>query len=45
MKGHVERPGLYIMVFLILLNSCETTENVARIISGTDQVKVCALNE
>lgn len=26
MNGYVERPGLYIMVFLILLNSCEISD-------------------
>lgn len=30
MSGHVERPGLYIMVFLCLLNSCSAEEKARK---------------
>jgi hypothetical protein len=27
MSGHVERPGLYVMVFFCLLNSCSASDS------------------
>lgn len=32
MTDYVERPGLYIMVFFALLNSCDAEENTEKIL-------------
>ncbi|MEE8045046.1 MAG: hypothetical protein V3T32_07960 [Thermodesulfobacteriota bacterium] len=36
--SHVERPGLYIMVFIILVSSCDTKERMEEVEQKLEEI-------